>query len=118
MRLFLCALSLLCVLGGSAAADALDDRAKILRAEMTRDAAALHPYLQEDADKALRRLAIRALGRIGDDGNGPGMLRDVLATATVENEPELGLWLWSAGLARTKELAEPLADQLHTLLQG
>ncbi len=121
MRLALC---VLCVLGGSlvcagsALGDSLEDRAKILRAEMVRDAAELHPFLKQGAEPAMRRLAIRALGRIGDDGTGPGILRDLLATATHENEKDLGLLLWSAGIARTKELHEPLKEQLLALVSA
>lgn len=119
MRAFLCVLCVLCgavFFGAPSVADTLDDRAKLLRAEMTRDAAALHPYLKQGAEPELRRIALRALGRIGDDGTGPGILRDLLATATHENEPELALLLWSAGIAQSEELAEPLTDQLHALL--
>ncbi|MDJ0523452.1 MAG: peptidylprolyl isomerase [Planctomycetota bacterium] len=118
MRAALCLLCVLCLAGLTAApvdADTLDDRAKILRAEMTRDAAALHPFLKKDAAPALRRLALRALGRIGNDGTGPGILRDILATATPENEPELALIFWSAGMVQTKELLEPIGQALQRL---
>ena len=108
MRFLLLTLVTTLLIAAPAFGDTLDDRAKILHAEMTRDAASLHPWLKPDADPALRRTAIRALGRIGDDGTGPGMLRDMLATET----KDLRLLLWSAGIARTKELAEPIAEQL------
>lgn len=114
-------LGLACVLlwttalaGGGASARADDhaapaaDRARILEAELSRRSVDLVPYLQPDADRELRRLAIRALGRIGDDGNAPGILRDLLATAT----EDVRLLLWAAGIAMSEELAEPLADRI------
>ena len=90
------------------------DRAKILAAEMRRRAVDLAPYLQPGADPALRRLAIRALGRIGDDGNGPGILRDMLATEV----KDLDLLLWAAGIAMSEELTDPLADELAEQLEA
>ncbi len=91
------------------AAPSAADRAKILQAEMARRSIDLVPYLQPTADPRLRRLAIRALGRIGDDGNGPGILRDLLAS----DAPEVRLLLWAAGIARSKELSQSLTDRLQ-----
>ena len=90
------------------------DRARILQAELSRRSVDLVPYLQPDADPRLRRLAIRALGRIGDDGNAPGILRDLLATTKEHRR----LLLWAAGIAMSKELAEPLSDALATHLEA
>jgi peptidyl-prolyl cis-trans isomerase B (cyclophilin B) len=90
----------------------LKDRAAILAIEMRRDAAALAPYLSAPPGSATRRLAIRALGRIGDDGTGPGILRDVLS-ATDPGDPDLRLWLWAAGIARSEELSGPLTEHLR-----
>src|SRR5262245_37602417 len=61
------------------AAPALADRAKILRTEMRRGPAAdLAPYLAPDAHPALRKQAIRALGRIGDRAGAPEWLVKLL----------------------------------------
>src|SRR5688572_8458084 len=61
----------------------LADRAKILRAEMRRGPAAdLAPYLAPDADPALRKQAIRALGRIGDRAGAPQWLMKLLGGGT------------------------------------
>jgi cyclophilin family peptidyl-prolyl cis-trans isomerase len=91
------------------------ERAAVLAAEMRRDSAALHPFLKAAPGSRIRRLAIRALGRIGDDRTGPGILRDVLA-APAADDPDLDLWIWSAGVARAAELAEPLGAQLDAHL--
>ncbi len=89
----------------------LDDRAEILRAEMRRDAADLSRFLKMEPGSLARQLAIRALGRIGDDGTGPGMLRDMLNTAKYD-DPDLRLMLWAGGIIRSKELIEPLKMHL------
>lgn len=126
MRRICLALALLLILGGvttvrvaSAGPEGDPDaaraaREKILAAEMRRRSADLVAYLQPDVDPATRRLAIRALGRIGDDGNGIGMLRDLLASAS----KELGPLYWAAGIARSKELTEPLTDALKRRLDA
>ena len=117
MRRFALLCVVLLLLAGIAHADpdtSLEARAKILSAEMRRNSTDLVPYLQPDADPQLRRLAIRALGRIGNDGNAPGILRDMLATET----KDLGLLLWAAGIAMSKELGEPLTDKLAALLEA
>jgi cyclophilin family peptidyl-prolyl cis-trans isomerase len=111
---------LLCLLPAVAWAgpgDDLDDRAKILAAEMRRDAALLAPYLSLEPGSRLRRLAIRALGRIGDDGTGPGILRDFLS-APPETDADMDLWLWSAGVARAEELALPLAKEIDRHMEA
>ena len=109
MRSVLTVAVLMLALAAPAWADApAADRTKILAAEMKRRSAELVPYLQADVDPILRRLAIRALGRIGDDGNAPGILRDMLATET--QEPRL--LMWAAGIAMSKDLAEPLLARL------
>ena len=91
-----------------------EGRAKILAAEMRRRSVDLVAFLQPDADPTLRRLAIRALGRIGDDGNGPGIIRDMLATET----RDLDILLWAAGAAMSEELVESLADELEEQLDA
>src|SRR5687768_8842737 len=58
---------------------ALADRATILRTELRRGPAAdLAPFLAPNADARLRRLAVRALGRIGDRAGAPAMLAKLL----------------------------------------
>lgn len=90
------------------------DRVAILQAEMSRRSVDLVPYLQPGANPRLRRLAIRALGRIGDDGNAPGILRDLLATPGEDQH----LLLWAAGIAMSKELAEPLTERITKHLEA
>lgn len=100
--------------GATVEAPSAADRATILQAELSRRSVDLVPYLKPDADPRLRRLAIRALGRIGDDGNAPGILRDLLATTKEHRR----LLLWAAGIAMSDEVADALAEALATHLEA
>ncbi|MDA1196199.1 MAG: peptidylprolyl isomerase [Planctomycetota bacterium] len=115
MRSILLVLSLIPFLGAAAWADegpSLAARAAVLDAEMQRRSADLVGFLQPDGDAELRRLAIRALGRIGNDGNAPGMLRDLLATSAGWSRQDAHALLWAAGIARSEELADALSAHL------
>ncbi|MGK0483885.1 MAG: cyclophilin family peptidyl-prolyl cis-trans isomerase/HEAT repeat protein [Planctomycetota bacterium] len=81
----------------------------MLAAEMSRDASRLVEYLDPAAAEDLRLQAIVALGRIGDDGTGTGLLAKLLTTEVTH----IDAVLWAAGLAHAKSLAEPLTVQLR-----
>ncbi|MCA9316049.1 MAG: peptidylprolyl isomerase [Planctomycetes bacterium] len=84
-------------------------RAAILRIELRRGPVAdLAPWLKPDADPALRRQAIRALGRIGEPAKDA-----LIQLLEAESEPELPLVLWSAGLAMSKDLAPAIREHLE-----
>lgn len=104
--------ALLVLLAGTARAEpavAVEDHAAILRVEMRRGPAKdLARFLEPEADPATRRLAIRALGRIGDRGEAPAMLAALLK----RGGDDLPLVLWAAGLAQTQDLAKPVAAHL------
>src|SRR5688572_17043330 len=83
--LVLLAVAALLAHGGAARAEEpsspapLADRAKILRTEMRRGPAKdLAPYLAPDAHPALRKQAVRALGRIGDRAGAPEWIAKLL----------------------------------------
>lgn len=84
------------------------DRTTILGIELRRGPVAdLEPWLKPDADRALRRQAIRALGRIGEPA------KDALTKLLdADAEPELPLVLWSAGLVMSKDLGPAVRKHL------
>ncbi|MGE0193360.1 MAG: peptidylprolyl isomerase [Planctomycetota bacterium] len=108
-------LALLVVLGSplraeeaSPSTDSLAARATILGIELRRGPVAdLAPWLQRDADPALRRQAIRALGRIGEPAKDA-----LLPLLEAEGEPNLPLVLWSAGVVMSKDLATAMREHL------
>jgi cyclophilin family peptidyl-prolyl cis-trans isomerase/HEAT repeat protein len=88
---------------------AVADHAAILRVEMRRGPAKeLARFLEPETPPLARQFAIRALGRIGDRGDATAMLAALLE----RGGQDLPLVLWSAGLARAPELAEPVAAHL------
>ena len=88
-----------------------EDRVKILEIEMRRGPApALEPYLKPEANTLSRQLAIRALGRIGDYGRAPHMLKKLLK----KPDPHMTLILWAAGISRAKMLADSIAVHLSS----
>jgi cyclophilin family peptidyl-prolyl cis-trans isomerase/HEAT repeat protein len=96
----------------AAAGDATDDaRAVILLAELSRGPAApLAPYLAPDADPVVRRLAVRALGRIGDRAGAPELLEKLLTGGG----PDMPRVLWAAGVSGSKRLEGPVARHLDS----
>ena len=89
-------------------APSLADRAKILRAEMRRGPASdLAPYLAPDANPALRRQAIRALGRIGDRAGATQWLVKLLGGGA-----DLVDVLRAAGLSGAAALEGPVVGHL------
>lgn len=86
----------------------LADRAKILRTEMRRGPAAdLAPYLAPDGDPALRKQAIRALGRIGDRAGAPDWLVKLLGGGA-----DLVEVLQAASLSGAPSLEGPVVGNL------
>lgn len=92
-----------------AAPPASEAAAHILAVELRRGpAAALEPHLGPDAPVALRRLALRALGRIGEDDPAvAGLLARALADPPEDAETH-GLLLWAAGISRLAAVGDAL----------
>jgi cyclophilin family peptidyl-prolyl cis-trans isomerase/HEAT repeat protein len=87
-----------------------DPRAVILGVEMARGPAAdLAAFVAPDADPGLRRLALRALGRIGDRAGAPELLANALEPAA----PDLVTALWASGLTEAPALAATVAPLLY-----
>jgi cyclophilin family peptidyl-prolyl cis-trans isomerase/HEAT repeat protein len=106
-RLALLAAFAVVATAGTARAD--DPRATILAVEMARGPAdSLRPWLEPGVDPALRRTAVRALGRIGDRGTAP----DLLATALTKDAPDLAEALFYAGISEAKRLAPVVREHL------